>query len=104
MAREMIEPTGALDVIVKENIRPMSEVLMSIMADLLGPRASMETRRLCSVSVVSQVLFYHHCRPVVVRVFPDLKFDADGIAELADHITNFSVAAIKAAAKKSRKS
>lgn len=64
----------------------------------------METRRLCSVSVVSQVLFYHHCRPVVVRVFPDLKFDADGIAELADHITNFSVAAIKAAAKKSRKS
>src|SRR5580692_3171625 len=33
MAREMIEPTGALDAIVKDEIRPMSDVLNSIVTD-----------------------------------------------------------------------
>jgi len=95
MAREMIEPTGALDGIVKDDIRPMSVVLMSIMGDLLGKKADDKTKRLCAMSIVSQVLFYHHCRPVVVRLFPDTKFDEATIAALADHITNFSLAALQ---------
>src|SRR3954469_25958549 len=77
MAREMIEPTGALDAIVKEDVGPMAAVLTSIVGDLLGPGADPEKRRLCGMSVVSQVLFYHHCRPVVVRLFPGMKFNAE---------------------------
>jgi AcrR family transcriptional regulator len=95
MAREMVEPTGALDGLIEETIRPMSKILFSIMADLLGPKAHPETVRLCGMSVVSQVLFYHHCRPVVTRVFPDITFDAARIEILADHITQFSLAAIR---------
>jgi TetR/AcrR family transcriptional regulator, regulator of cefoperazone and chloramphenicol sensitivity len=95
MAREMIEPTGALDDIVNENIRPMSVVLKAIIADLLGRKADEKTLRLCAMSVVSQVLFYHHCRPMVTRMFPDMKFNAAGIEELAGHITRFSIAAIR---------
>jgi AcrR family transcriptional regulator len=95
MAREMTEPTGALDDIVKENIRPMSVVLRAILTDLLGRKANEKTLRLCSMSVVSQVLFYHHCRPVVSRLFPDMKFNAAGIDELAGHITRFSLAGIR---------
>lgn len=100
MAREMIEPTGALDEIVKENIRPMSQVLIVIVGDLLGRKADEETRRLCAMSVVSQVLFYHHCRPVVTRMFPDLKFNTAAIENLTAHITRFSLAAIHEMAKK----
>lgn len=95
MAREMIEPTGALDEIVKENIRPMSVVLISIIGDLLGKKADDETRRLCAMSVVSQVLFYHHCRPVVMRMFPDMKFNGPGIEKLTAHITRFALAGIR---------
>jgi len=98
MAREMMEPTGALDAIVREDIRPLSAVLQSIVADLLGPAANAEARRFCANSVVSQVLFYHHCRPVVARMFPQIKFDAAGLEQLAHHITEFSVAAIKSLA------
>jgi len=95
MVREMIEPTGALDAIVEEDIRPMAAILTSIMDDLLGGNASPETKRLCAMSVVSQVLFYHHCRPVVTRMFPDMKFDEAAICQLTGHITRFSLAAIK---------
>jgi AcrR family transcriptional regulator len=103
MAREMIEPTDALDQIVQENIRPMSGVLFSIMEELLGRKADVETRRLCAMSIVSQVLFYHHCRPVVTRMFPDMKFDQAGIEKLTAHITRFSLAAINDLAKKNSK-
>jgi AcrR family transcriptional regulator len=99
MAREMIEPTAALDSLVKENIRPMSMILMGIVRELLGARADDKTVRLCGTSVVSQVLFYHHCRPVLGRLYPDQKYDAPQIEALADHITRFSLAAIKHLAK-----
>jgi AcrR family transcriptional regulator len=100
MAREMIEPTSALDIVVHEGIRSMSSVLLSIMNDLLGSKASDETKRLCAMSVVSQVLFYKHCRPVVTRMFPEMKFDAAALEQLTAHVTRFSLAAIKSFTKK----
>jgi hypothetical protein len=46
--------------------------------------------------VVSQCVFYQHCRPLVSRLFPKLEpLDAAGIEQLADHITRFSLAAMK---------
>jgi TetR/AcrR family transcriptional regulator, regulator of cefoperazone and chloramphenicol sensitivity len=101
MAREMVDPTGALDAIVREDIRPMSEQLMAMMGELLGPGADEGTKRLCANSVVSQAVFYHHCRPVVERIAPELKFDRAGIEALTEHITRFSLAAIKNLARKS---
>src|ERR1700760_4099434 len=95
MAREMVEPTGALDDIIQTHMRPMSMTLFSVVADLLDGKADDHTLRLCSMSVVSQVLFYHHCRPVVMRMFPDMKFDAEGIEEISAHITRFSLVAIR---------
>jgi AcrR family transcriptional regulator len=100
MAREMVEPTSALDVIVREGMRSMSSVLLKIMNDLLGPKVDDETKRLCAMSVVSQVLFYKHCRPVITRMFPDMKYDEAALAQLTAHVTRFSLAAIKSLAKK----
>ena len=88
--------------IVREDIRPMSALLVSIVSELLGAGADEATKRLCANSVVSQALFYHHCRPVVVRLHPDLKFDRAGIERLTEHITRFSLAAIKNLAVKPR--
>jgi TetR/AcrR family transcriptional regulator, regulator of cefoperazone and chloramphenicol sensitivity len=102
MAREMMEPTGALDAVVREDIRPMSALLLSIVSELLGPEVDEATKRLCANSVVSQALFYHHCRPVVVRIYPDMKFDRAGIERLTEHITQFSLAAVKNLAGKPR--
>jgi len=96
MSREMIEPTGALDSLVEERIRPMASHLSEIIAQILKCPVADERVRLCSLSVVSQCVFYHHCRPVVCRLFPDgLPQDHKSIDHLADHITKFSLAAMK---------
>ena len=96
MLREMIEPTAALDSIVEERVRPMAGQLWQIVSEILDCPATDERVRLCGFSVVSQCVFYHHCRPIVSRLFPKQEpLDAAGIERLADHIARFSLAAMK---------
>jgi TetR/AcrR family transcriptional regulator, regulator of cefoperazone and chloramphenicol sensitivity len=95
MLREMIEPTGALDLLLEERMRPMADQIRGIVAEILGCSPDDEQARLCSLSVVSQCVFYHHCRRVVVRLFPEQRLDAAAIEPLAEHISRFSLAALK---------
>jgi len=96
MLREMIEPSAALDSLVEERMRPMAGQIWRIVADILDCPLNDERVRQCSMSVVSQCVFYHHCRPVMSRLFPkDPPQDAAGIERLAGHITRFSLAAMK---------
>jgi AcrR family transcriptional regulator len=96
LALEMIEPTQALDALVQERFRPMARLLRQIIRSLLGPAAGPEVERLCGCSIVSQCLFYQHCRSVVARMFPDQQFGPADLERLADHITRFSLAALRA--------
>ena len=96
MSREMIEPTAALDSLVEERMRPMAGLLWQIVADLLHCPLNDERVRPCAFSVVSQCVFYHHCRPVISRLYPKQQsMDAADIERLAEHITRFSLAAMK---------
>ena len=96
MLREMIEPTSALDSLVEERIRPMAGELWKIVAELMDGDPQDERVRLCAFSVVSQCVFYHHCRPVMSRLFPGQKPpEPEDIKRLADHIAGFSLAAIR---------
>jgi len=96
MSREMIEPTAALDSLVEERMRPMAGQLWQIVAAILDCPRDDERVRLCAFSVVSQCVFYHHCRPVIGRLFPQqAPLDQADIARLAEHITHFSLAAMK---------
>jgi len=95
MSREMFEPTRALDALVENNIRPLAQQLESIVSGLLGIRTNSELVRLCTMSIVAQCVFYHHARPVVSRLYPNQKYNLDEVGRLADHITNFSLGAIK---------
>ncbi len=95
MAREMVEPTRALDRLVAESIRPQSAALSVILRDLVGPGPSEETLRLLGMSVVGQILFYCHCQPVLIRLFPGMPFNAERLDTLTLHITAFSLAAVR---------
>ena len=95
LTRELIEPSPALDGIVKDNLQPMAATLISIMRDLLGKKAPEALVRNCGLSVAGQIFFQFHCRPVLNRMFPEMKYEDEDIERLADHITRFSLAAIK---------
>lgn len=98
MAREMTEPTAALEQIIETIIRPMLALLVQILADLLGPTAREETIRLSGQSIVGQCLFYNHARSVLARLGTGT-FTHEDIERISDHITRFSLAALREVAR-----
>ena len=95
IAREMATPTAALDRVVDEVIRPMTQFLHQVVTRLLSPRNDPDTGRHAVGSIMGQCLLYKHCRAVVERLYPEQRFDAAGIDEIAAHITRFSLAALR---------
>jgi AcrR family transcriptional regulator len=98
MAREMAEPTGVLEMIVKDGIRPHFAALQSIIADVLGAKAAeidKEHVRYCGWSIVGQCLYYFYARPVIVQLAPGQCFEAPAVEAIARHITDFSLAALR---------
>jgi len=94
MLREMVEPTGALAMLLEVRIRPMADLLGGIVADILGCSLHDEKVRLCSFSIVSQCVFFHHCRTMISQLFPEQRLDAAAVEQLAGHVTRFSLAAM----------
>lgn len=95
-AREMAEPTPALDRLVEETIRPMTRTLRAILRDLAGARLAEDRLDLLCGSVLGQCLYYSQCRPMIERCLPGFGLDGpEDIERLADHITDFSLTAIR---------
>jgi len=105
MGREMIEPTNALNIVIEEMIKPRFQQLHTIVKILLGEGAGDEVVRRCCLSITGQCLYYRFARPVILQLNTQQKFDNKGIEELTDHITQFSLYAVKqfALEKKERK-
>ena len=95
VSREYIEPTGALDMLIEEAIRPTFSLLSEVVGELLGRRAPAMTVRMCCASVVSQCLFFLYARHALARLFPGQQFGTAEMENIADHITNFSLSAIQ---------
>ncbi len=95
MSREMVEPTEALDSLLKERIRPLADQLRGLVAEILRRSLHDEKVRLCCFSIVSQCVFFHHCRTMISRLFPEQRLDAAAVEQLADHIARFSLAAMR---------
>lgn len=96
MAREMASPGAALDHVVRSGVRPKFEALQTILR-ALNPKLNERDVELCACSIVGQCLIYHHARPVLSRLFPNLRLDAREIGQIADHITRFSLDAVATA-------
>jgi TetR/AcrR family transcriptional regulator, regulator of cefoperazone and chloramphenicol sensitivity len=104
MAREMANPTTALDQLVEKNIRPFrDEFLMPTLRELTGGRFSRRQLSLLGASVMGQCLYFHQSRPIIERLNPDFKICKAEIEELTDHITRFSLAAIAELTRQARR-
>ena len=95
MAREMAEPTVVLRQIAEEGVKPRLRLLSEIIRTVIGADAPNAIVFRCARSIVGQILFYHFARPMLVRVFPDERFDASAVETLSEHVAIFSLGALR---------
>jgi AcrR family transcriptional regulator len=95
MAREMANPTSALDELVEKNIRPLRDgFLLPTLRELTGNKLTRRQVSLISISVMGQCHYFLQGQPIIERLNPDFKIGAAEIAEIAEHIARFSLAGI----------
>jgi AcrR family transcriptional regulator len=107
--KELANPTGLLDEVMKEEIRPLHEKMESVVHKLLGPRCSDMQVRFSAISIISQCI-----NPAVamkgrkeMREGKDSPPGVDDIEAYSNHVVKFSLAgigAIREEAEEERKS
>jgi TetR/AcrR family transcriptional regulator, regulator of cefoperazone and chloramphenicol sensitivity len=93
MTREMVDPTPILDEIIRDKILSHHQLLLSIMTQYLGSNTPKLVLLHTAGSVLGQILFYAHARPVIQRVTPEA-YSPENMNTLAEHIFEFSHAAL----------
>jgi hypothetical protein len=95
MSREMTQPTLGLDALVRDVFQSRFKELCGIVGDFLGPAATHDDIDKCGNSVIAQIVFYQHCKPLLLRMDANLRYDKAGIEELVKHVTRFSLLALQ---------
>jgi AcrR family transcriptional regulator len=101
MARELIQPTSGFDVLVEETMRPFFAFLSTTVGQLFAAPPPEMTVNLCCLSIVGPVFHLYMGRQVIRRLLHRESLDKREIELVADHITRFSLYAIREIAAKS---
>ncbi len=94
MARELADPTPALDAIVSRAVKPRFDYLCRLVGELLRRRPTDETVRNCAASIQAQCMIALP-HPIADRLRPELGRASADIERLADHISEFSLGGIR---------
>ncbi len=95
MIREMADPTPGLDLVIDQVIVPRTAFVNGLVAEILGSDPADIRVVRCSMSVQSQFNALMNTA-VARRLMPGLLDDPAALRELANHITAFSLAGIRA--------
>ncbi len=96
MIHELNRPTPALARVVDETLRPMYDRLRAVVGAILDLPPDDDDTRLCVSSIIGQILHYAVARPVLARLWPQLKMTPEQVDRIADHIADFSLAYLRA--------
>ena len=93
--REMNDPTPALDALVEQGVRPRVEYLAGLIAEIIGCAPTDQRVLRCVAGVQAQVLSYLP-NPIAGRLGLLNKPTAANLRDIAEHITEFSLAGVHA--------
>jgi AcrR family transcriptional regulator len=96
MMHELSDPTAALDMVVDQVLRPRMAYLSSIIARLIDCREDDPRVARCLMSIQAQIHALLVRNPIAARLVPDRPMTAAGVVPIAQHITRFSLAGIRA--------
>lgn len=96
LIREFMNPSQACEEMMQESIRPTLDRLQAIILSNLSSDVPEHTIRQLAFSIISQCAYYRLQERVVVMLTPADEYETHFTPDvLADHITRFSLAAIR---------
>jgi AcrR family transcriptional regulator len=101
IAREMYDPTPALDQLVDQGLRPRIDQLASLIARVLDCEIDDPRVPRCVASIQAQTIAYLP-NAIADRIGRPVKLTSSRIEEVATHIADFSLAGIEAIRRRSR--
>lgn len=100
IAREIADPTDALDEIINRDLFPQFNILRNIVPELIGKDWSEADNYRFVLGILGQCLMYKHSRSVIDRICPEVIGNPQEVDNTAEHIARFSLAAFKQLSKK----
>lgn len=94
VARELVDPTSALDQVIDKGIAPQIELLCGMIRSHVGQNCSEQAVRRTATSILGQCLFYYFARPVIDRLQLEHDLSPASLDGIARHITQFTRAAL----------
>ena len=94
ITREIADPTKALDEIIESAIVPQFALLEEIIQQILRTPADKVVVQRCLLSIFGQCLMFKHSRSIINRLYPELIANESAIQASAEHIAQFSLAAL----------
>ena len=96
MAREFVEPTDVLDELINDVIGPSFLMLTEIVREICGRReAEDDAVNLCAMSILGQCLYFRTSSRIVNQMLKKKQFSPQEINDLAQHVYQFSLFALK---------
>jgi TetR/AcrR family transcriptional regulator, regulator of cefoperazone and chloramphenicol sensitivity len=95
IAREIMDPTGALENMIEVWIRPRLALLRQIISELVPDDCEDLDLQRYLLSIIGQCLVYRHSRSVVDRLCPGVIRDEAAIERTAAHVTRFCLAGLR---------
>lgn len=103
--KELANPTGLLNKVMREELRPLQKRMEILVRELLGPHVSDIQVRFCEISIISQCI-----NPMVVRKGYKGKQEGkdgppgiDDIEAYANHVVKFSLVGMRAIREEAEK-
>jgi AcrR family transcriptional regulator len=93
-ARELVEPTAALDWVADLVARPLTTQLVEIVKELAGPEMPQREAIFIACGIISQCLFFTRDRSLMQRLYPGLDV-LHNPKKLAKRIADFALGAIR---------
>jgi len=94
MQRELLDPSDALQMIVRRWVTPLRQAIERILARL-APELTPAERMRSSFSAVGQVAFYLTHRPALLLMMERRSWPRGFVEEVAEHVTEFTLGGIE---------
>lgn len=94
LTQEFIEPSQFFGEIFEKHCRPMHNLLLDIVRQMV-PEADTATVSRCASSIIGQCVLFDYAKEAISRMSPDLTLKASNIEHITDFIMQFSLGGIE---------